>query len=434
MQGMQQASFRGFPFQTFGGEFVVGRRVASHEYPFRETCWIEDMGRRGRRIGLQGFLLGDDVIAQRDTLISKCEQPGEGELKHPTLGTLQVTCVTAAMSERWDKQRVFVVNFEFLEAGKQVFVSVLDDTQSATNAATLQSRLVQAEIFVSGIGSDLRYGASVIQQAQREVQGWASQITNVVGDATGLINLVKDIPQTVQGMYGRYFNGGFAGILNPVAGATVGSLIAAGAASRQLIAQNVATLNTATANGDANGIATAAQALSDSILQAVTDPGDAIRLLSTLAGFASGSTSTSAPIGQAIADAIAKLGDLFRRCALNTLADATALYQPVSQDDAAAQRTAVCNLLYDEMTTAADQGDDTVYLALKAVRAAVSQDLSTRGAALPSMQQFSFQASMPSLVLAQRLYRDPTRAAELVTEAQPRHPAFMPLTFRGLSS
>ena len=41
---------------------------------------------------------------------------------------------------------------------------------------------------------------------------------------------------------------------------------------------------------------------------------------------------------------------------------------------------------------------------------------------------------MPSLALAQRLYRDPDRADDLVARAAPAHPAFMPVRFKALSA
>jgi prophage DNA circulation protein len=64
----------------------------------------------------------------------------------------------------------------------------------------------------------------------------------------------------------------------------------------------------------------------------------------------------------------------------------------------------------------------------------VALDLATRGAALPASVQINTPAPQPSLVLAQRLYRDPTRADQLVVFADPVHPAFMPTSFGALAS
>ncbi|MGI4849552.1 MAG: hypothetical protein ACRYGK_15660 [Janthinobacterium lividum] len=40
---------------------------------------------------------------------------------------------------------------------------------------------------------------------------------------------------------------------------------------------------------------------------------------------------------------------------------------------------------------------------------------------------------VPAPVLAQRVYRDPARADSLIGEADVKHPAFMPVSFKALS-
>ncbi|MBE8595340.1 DNA circularization N-terminal domain-containing protein [Xenorhabdus sp. BG5] len=52
---LRPASFRGVPFAVISGESVFGRRQAVHEYPYRDTAWIEDLGRATRRITLRGL-------------------------------------------------------------------------------------------------------------------------------------------------------------------------------------------------------------------------------------------------------------------------------------------------------------------------------------------------------------------------------------------
>jgi prophage DNA circulation protein len=46
---------------------------------------------------------------------------------------------------------------------------------------------------------------------------------------------------------------------------------------------------------------------------------------------------------------------------------------------------------------------------------------------------FRFQATLPSLALALRMYRDPTREPGLVQQINPRHPAFCPSSFHALA-
>jgi prophage DNA circulation protein len=115
-------------------------------------------------------------------------------------------------------------------------------------------------------------------------------------------------------------------------------------------------------------------------------------------------------------------------------ANLTADYQPSSAADAAQVRTMVASALQAEIDSAGDSGDDAVYTALKALRAAVVEDLNTRAAQLPTLMTVRTQAPVPSLVLAYRLYGDASRSDELIAEAAPVHPAFMPTIIKVLSS
>lgn len=180
--------------------------------------------------------------------------------------------------------------------------------------------------------------------------------------------------------------------------------------------------------------ANAVQALVASLLGATVDPADGVRVMADLANLAS-IQSDAAPVAWAPAAAMqSAANDLFRRAAVVSLARATAKYQPSSSDDAFAVRELITGLLGAEIDIAGDQGEDATFNALRALSAAVVKDLTTRGAALPSIKQFSIAASLPAPVIAQMLYRDPGRAAELVSESDVIHPAFMPFSFKVLST
>ena len=82
---------------------------------------------------------------------------------------------------------------------------------------------------------------------------------------------------------------------------------------------------------------------------------------------------------------------------------------------------------------AGNQGEDDVYASLKALRQSVVADLDARGSGLAAIATFNFNATLPALTLANRLYRDATRSEELVAQAAPVHPAFVSTTFKALS-
>lgn len=181
--------------------------------------------------------------------------------------------------------------------------------------------------------------------------------------------------------------------------------------------------------------ASAVQELMNTLLESITDPADAIRIFSQLNSFAT--TPIVAPTSQVgSAQTVVQNGtaDLVRRAAAVALAQASSLYQPTSQNDAEGVQTIVCDILDNEILIAGDQGQDETFLALSNLRTAVAQDLTARGAALPTLQTFVNNAPMPALVLAYQYYQDITRADQIIAFANPRHPAFMPTSFAALSS
>jgi prophage DNA circulation protein len=135
-----------------------------------------------------------------------------------------------------------------------------------------------------------------------------------------------------------------------------------------------------------------------------------------------------------IQTARASSADLVRRAVVVAIARASASYQPSSYQDAVGVRNQVVALLDQEIETAGDAGEDASFNALRALRVAVITDLNARGVTLPQIQTFRFNANMPDLVLAYRLYGDVTRADGLVRQANPQHPSFMPRQFRALAS
>lgn len=421
---LRPASYRGVSFGVLGSEIRFGRRNAVHEYPYRDTIWVEDMGRAGRRIRMAGWLVGDDAIARRERLIAACEQPGDGQLVHPTLGALTVSLIDAEASESRDAGRVIRIDFLFIEPGKRVFPTAVVSTGSIVKTAADAFDLSAAADFLTASTAVLRNGIAQAQLLASTAQTWIRKAERVANAATNLYSMVG----TLSGQFGRFFGGRRNGVSNRLdqSNTTASALIAAGSVSRSAVetsATNLSSAADAISASTAPEYATAAQGVAAAVLASSQDPATAVQGLQSLAVIDANATT----------EIQSASSDLFRRAAVAAMARASADYQPASYDDAASLRTAVCGALDAEITIAGDQGDDASYAALKTLRAAVAADLTARGADLASMITVTSNEPMPSLVLAQRLYRDPSRADELVIEGNPRHPAFMPIRFRALS-
>jgi prophage DNA circulation protein len=428
---LQPASYRGIPFGILGGDAHFGRRNAIHEYPFRDSVWVEDLGRSARKINLTGFLVGDDCIAQREKLIKQCEIAVDGELVHPTLGRLNVGLLNpVAISERWDHGRVFELSFNFIESGQRIFPTTkLSTTDNVTTKAVAADAAAAAD-FATRAGIALRQGAAVVNQAVTTAMTNYRKAQRLANDATNIANLAKSLP----GAFGRFSLGDTASAASSTA---LPGAVATTAVSLQNISAASANLNTAATNlspSTAGGYGATAQAVTAALLNTSAAPADSLRLLASLADFTPAALADTSQIGLAMNAIQSASADLFRRAAVVALARASALYQPTSQDDAVAVRTQVCSLLDNEITLAADEGDSGSYLALRDVRVAVVNDLDQRSAGLPTLMMVKTALPLPALVLAKRLYRDAVRADELVMRAAPVHPAFMPTSFKALSA
>jgi prophage DNA circulation protein len=174
--------------------------------------------------------------------------------------------------------------------------------------------------------------------------------------------------------------------------------------------------------------------LCDALAAAAIDPADRIRLLLPLAGWVPPVIPGAGPLAidaRAAQDAIAST---LRCAACAALAGAAQAYQPISYQDAAAVRAAVCGALDAEATRSADAGRDATYTALRALRAAVALDLGVRGANLAALVEIDTRQPMPSLAEAWTLYQDTTREPQLVASAQPPCPLFLPLSFAALAT
>jgi prophage DNA circulation protein len=83
------------------------------------------------------------------------------------------------------------------------------------------------------------------------------------------------------------------------------------------------------------------------------------------------------------------------------------------------------NLAFEDMEEElADQMDAMTWRAVLKLHAAITMHLVETARPLPRLLNYHFNLTLPSLMLAQRLYADPSRADELRNENKIVHPAF----------
>ncbi len=450
---LQTASFRGVPFAVTSSDTAPGRRIALHQYPGKDVPWAEDMGRAARRFRLRGFVLDGDILIggqsidlQRKNLIAAAEKSGTGTLIMPTLGAVTVALERCSISEGLGANSFSDVEFEFVESGAQTFPSAQSSTTAATTKAAAQLKKAKTNAFakaiatikagssalnseIAAVTSPVRAAEAVVAQALLAAQSWVSVVKRAIIDATAMYRVAANLI----GSFGRFAAGGNVGVIGSntspyAAGTSVADIVPIASAAREtaLEAANAfAQVVTDAGLSVPEDVSTSATAMIDALLACCADPADAIRLILSLMAHV---------VGGAQSDAASAIDQMVLRTLAAALATAVSQYQPSSADDAAARITDIGGALYTLMTAAADAGEDDAFAALRDCRGAIVKDLRARGATLATLRTFNFSLALPALTLAQSIYADATRADELVRQADPPHPLFMPANFTALSS
>ncbi|MCI1439813.1 MAG: DNA circularization N-terminal domain-containing protein [Acetobacter peroxydans] len=423
------AIWRGVPFLVRDGSLGVGRRNAVHTYPYRDDPWPEDMGRAPRVMTLAGRLVGDDVYIQRALMAAACELEGPGLLIHPTLGPVRCSLVEPVVfRDRGDAQREVQFELVFMQAGSRLYPNLLLNTQNGIAIAVAAAVLAVADVLVHEISGVTSTTPLIGLGAQDVASAWGASASAVACDPGAIASETSGL----SGYNGRYDSGMLA--VPAAASATVASQRAAVVASRTTLDAAVATLSASALDivADPASFSTAAADVISGIASATISPADRIRLLAGLASYQPYIATTTAPIGADLASVRQATGNVLRRQALIGLADAIGTATPDSAQQAQQLLATFIALIDAEIILAADNAESGAYDALRTIRTTVVADLSARGAQLASIITYSFNARMPAIALAWRLYQDVSRTRDLIARADATHPLFMPTQFEAL--
>lgn len=398
-QQLVGGSFRGVPFRTVNAEIKVGRRNQVNEYPQRDIPYVDDLGRRARRMVVEAYVLGDNYLQQRDALIKAFETAGPGELLHPRYGALQVALDgEVAIKETPEQGGIARITATFVEHGANTFPAATVDTvgevEGSCNAADEAAELDFADTFdVSGAGV------------------LADQATSGVlasGGSGGFLNTLSTTFEFAQRVVGP------DGI--PAIAALISSTRRDLAQLLRAPAQLVQSLRSVYAE----------------LVQGVDRPVAALATLQTQFDANTRAPATPAFPGSTTARSARNdmaRADLQRRLALTNQARVLAVaISNTTLVPTAQQARALRNVLVLQIDTELEANDPPAQLAtaLMAMRAAVVRDVAARAEYLRQTSSYTPAAVLPALVLAHRIYQDAARADELAERNAIAHPAFVP--------
>lgn len=363
------ASFRGVSFFVESSEYAGGRRTVTHEYPQRDDPFIEDMGRKSRAFPVEGYILGTDYISARNALITALEKPGPGELVHPYHG--KRSCVVTS----------FRIRESSAEGGVARFSIEFEETPAQPIEPTAVADAPAAVVTSAGISR-----AAVITEfiARYSPGRFMTDIANSVRSATLAVN---NVVSTVQ-----------------------------------METQKLALLKRSI------------ERLLDSVVSLVNEPAD---LVSELTNFFDGIEdrvlllaayvyNPGVPPPETTPDRIEEFTNfdavqrLIQRLAVVRAIELIVDETFDSYDSALAARDSLTDLLDEQAEIAAD---DT-YPTLLQLRADLTKAVPDQS--LPRLLSHTPPYSVPSLVLAHRLYGNLDLEADLIARNHVRHPGAVP--------
>lgn len=377
------ASFRGVPFFVESGERSGGRRAVVHEFPLRDDPFVEDLGRRARTFRVEGYVVGDDYLEQRDALLEALEDvSGPGELVHPYHGARRAICVSVAVREARADGGMAALSMEFAEAPVQTPVptEVVDEAEQVDESADEAVTASEAELVDQYDTDDLP--AFALESAETAL------VSAVEGLAAALAPIVTDSQELAE-LSGRV------------------ELLTARASS--LVRQPAEVLGEfrAMLTGLVETIEDAPAGVLDALLDAyLVDLGTTV-------------VATTSTRARELANQTALIGGLRRVIAIEA-GRLAPLVSYTSIEEALAARDLVGDILEEQASAAGD----TAYPALVDLRSKVLR-------AVPGSSQLAHIATVtrktavPSLVLAYQLYGSVDNEADIIARNGIRHPGFI---------
>lgn len=383
-QKLQKASLDGVAIEVKDRDESGGRNVVTHEWAFSDDVLTEDLGRKADSWKPTGYLWGDNYLDQLDKLRKVVKKAGPCEYVDPWLGRLMVNVTSWHFTERKGKGGWVDISLELVEHGQDSPVATTIDTSAEVEARADETLPWLAEDFginfnSSGPAFIFDDALAILGEANQMVSDLAGRIATIgqpLGTLVRSITAFRSGLLTLMGAPGL-LGGQLQGLMSQLF-----SLSGLVGRRRYVTATQLSTFGTTWAPVP------------------LTTPNRVVQ--------ASNRTA---------------IADLVRRTALVEAARAAAQMDYPLREDAVAIRTAVTSAIAAETRTASDD----VKLPLRRLSAAVSRDLTVRGAGLASLSEITPSATMPAVVLAHRYLGSARRVDELLARnPQIRDPLLVP--------
>ncbi|MDR0966653.1 MAG: DNA circularization N-terminal domain-containing protein [Myxococcales bacterium] len=377
---MLKGSFRYVPFQVRQHSLEGGRRVVVHELPQRDEGLVEDLGRKQRTFSVEMFGVGPGLFGWRDDLIRALETPGPGLLVHPYLGELQVMVVAYKADETIAELGMARASVTFAEATSELRVVEAQDTAGQVRETAIAAQAELAQNFVeSAAGEDL---VSPLAQLGADIEGILDRVSSVQEAVGERIAAVSQFIGQAQEL---------ARLPLQAAQATL-SLIEGTCA---ILAGLTAPLGRSDSGARVTTVARAAQSIGSNIPEI-------------------GGLFAPAPTAEAVRRAQDQKAVALLAKGAFAASLATASLDAGFQDSRTALEAGIQIDRLAEAVIANPAAGLSLREAVSELRAATEEHLRGVVADLPRRSKFTPAATIPAILVSQRLYGTPNRAQEIV--------------------
>ena len=386
------ASFRGTTFYVDTAAPSGGRRKAIHEYPGSEYWDVEDLGTKAKKLTVTAYFVSETADTDYAALVAACDQATPAQLILPFYGT--VTASAETWDPSWSQEKLNYVGGSF--------AFIIENPAGAPVPAGLGERIIATMMAAASSTIGAAVGAlftgTPATSYQRADAGAA--LTDAAALVTTLLQstTLPDVTASSAQMA--------LAALTPTAAVAAdtdpGAFITAALAALDAIAID------ATPDDAAPTFQTAAALAVSMVAPTVADQPDATRAAATI------------PAALAVAVAMQAI----RLIATSTYTDRPAAI--LAREEMKAIAVAVLPFVGALGALVQSAFADLWGQAVTYLTTVITN--------LAPVVLFQTNLSLPSTVLAYRLFGDPTRAVDLVARNQVSTPLFMPTIFEAPSS
>lgn len=194
LDNYRQASYKNIEFFVPDHSLSGGRRIKIQEY-YQQEHSTQSLGKKPKRFNVEGYILGDNYMTQRDLLIAELGKDEKGLLVHPYYGTLDVEVIDYELRETFREGRMVRFSLRCVEAKDIVFPITKADPVTATEIVKKTAYQIIQETFIKAYKI-----ANFPNNVVNSVLASIDKGLGLIEDAKSVVSAVSDFKNTIDNL------------------------------------------------------------------------------------------------------------------------------------------------------------------------------------------------------------------------------------------